>query len=185
MVGQKMGGDADVERAIAEGCEAGKIAAAYRTVMGADELDPIVWRLPHWRNFFLTGTIDLDLPLLDERGRPNANGFIAPRCTREIFVRRDSLNRFVDELDPPAITRDKEPLRDAPEKEIRVEIRAVYRDAGNDPPNIRDLCKVVKPRLNARGLEASHRQIMEVGQQQEFDGLRRQPGKTKASERPK
>jgi len=37
------------------------------------------------------------LPLLDESGRPNANGFTA-RCPCEIFVREDDLNRFVATL---------------------------------------------------------------------------------------
>jgi hypothetical protein len=87
-----------VTTVIAEGCEAGKIVAAYRSIMGADELDRRVWQMPHWRNFFVTGMIDLELPLLDERLQPVRDGRTA-RCTREIFVRRDSLNHFADELE--------------------------------------------------------------------------------------
>lgn len=92
MVGRKVGADLDVYLMIAEACESGKVAAAYRSdIGGADDLDCSVWQLPHWRSFFETGTIDLDLPLLDGRRRPNPSGFTA-RCTREIFVRRDSLD---------------------------------------------------------------------------------------------
>jgi hypothetical protein len=100
IVGQKMGGDADIERAIAEACEAGDIAAAYRSrTGGADELDRSVWRMPHWRNYFADGMIELILPLLDERDQPNVNGFTA-RCPREIFVRKDSLDRFIASIEP-------------------------------------------------------------------------------------
>ena len=55
---------------IAEACEAGEIAAAYRSVTGgADNLDRNVWQGPHWRNYFAAGEIDLDLPLLDDKRR--------------------------------------------------------------------------------------------------------------------
>jgi hypothetical protein len=83
---------------VAEGCEAGAIEATYRKWDGGvDALDHSVWRLPHWRSFFARGTIDLDLPLLDASDRPNPSGHTA-RCTREIFVRRASLERFILEL---------------------------------------------------------------------------------------
>jgi len=79
-----------ITKLIAEGCEARRLAAAYRNHRGgANPLDPAVWQSPSWRNYFDTGTIDLDLPLLDGRGRPNRDGLTA-RCTREIFVRRES-----------------------------------------------------------------------------------------------
>jgi hypothetical protein len=169
---------------IAEGCEAGKISAAYRSIMGADELDRHVWQMPHWRNYFVTGTIDLELPLLVAIGRPDPSGHTA-RCTREIFVRRDSLDRFIKTLAPAADADEKKPLRPASKEEIRVEIRAVYSEAGNSPPNIRQLPKVVQPRLHTRGLEASENYIAKVGSEPEFNGARRLAGKTIASERPK
>jgi hypothetical protein len=84
---------------IAEGCESGHIAVAYRTITGADQLDPAVWRSPSWRNYFDTGTIEVVLPLLDDEGRPNKSGYTA-RCPREIFVRRNSLDRFIEALVP-------------------------------------------------------------------------------------
>ena len=91
----------DPETLIAEACEDGRLRAAYRTITGAEELDQAVWRAPHWRNYFDRGTIVLELPLLDGQLRPNKDGFTA-RCEREIFVRRDSLNSFVDKLEKVA-----------------------------------------------------------------------------------
>lgn len=101
--------DPNVDRVItmiAEACEDGRIEAAYRSILGADNLDSKVWRMPHWRNFFASGTIDLDLPLLDDNLVPVPDGRTA-RCTREIFVRRDSLERFMSPLTAAAINRDK------------------------------------------------------------------------------
>jgi hypothetical protein len=51
-------------------------------------------------HYFATGTIDLDLPLVDVKGRPNVHGHTA-RCTCEIFVRRDGLDLFVAQLARP------------------------------------------------------------------------------------
>jgi hypothetical protein len=99
--------DAAVERvitAIAERCEAGEISAAYRTIMGADELDRAVWRRPSWRNYFATGEVVLELPLLDQQGRPNTNGFTA-KCSREIFVRRSDVEAFAAGLSKDTNTR--------------------------------------------------------------------------------
>ena len=92
------------EKAIAEACECGQLAAAYRSITGADDLDPKVWQSIGWRNYFATGTIDLDLPLLDEKLRPNKQGFTA-RCTREIFIRQDSLVQFMASLAPAPVDR--------------------------------------------------------------------------------
>jgi hypothetical protein len=91
----------DAERAIAEGCESGVIAAAYRSVTGgADDLDRLVWQLPHWRDYFATGEIDLELALLDDQCRPVSDGRTA-HCTREIFIRREGFERFVAQLAGP------------------------------------------------------------------------------------
>ena len=120
IVGQKMGGDADIERTIAEACEAGEIRAAYRSwTTVADELDRRVWQMTHWRNYFATGTIDLyGLPLLDDNGHPVPDGRTVPVCTREIFVRKDSLDRFVASIEPnskPAASRGgRKPVYDWP-----------------------------------------------------------------------
>jgi hypothetical protein len=100
----KSGPEVDrVIKMLAEQFESGEIATAYRTLVGADALDPEVWRRPCWRSYFAAGTIDLDLPLLDEEGRPNQNGYTA-RCTREVFVRRQDLDRFVATLSRPSVS---------------------------------------------------------------------------------
>jgi hypothetical protein len=167
---------------IAEGCETGEIDAGYRKWNGAaDDLDRSVWRMPHWRNYFVTGTIDLELPLLDEKWHPVPDGRTAPRCTREIFVRKDSLKQFLASL-VPAADADRKPLRQASKEEVRVEIRAVYKEQF-PPPNIKQLPKFVQPRLHKRGLDASENYIAEIGRAPEFDGLRLKPGKTIASQR--
>lgn len=89
-----------VIRLIAEWCEAGEIAAVYRSITGVDDLDRSVWRRPHWRHYFADGTIDLDLPLVDENLRPNLDGYAA-RCTREVYLRRDDLDRLIAHLPQP------------------------------------------------------------------------------------
>jgi hypothetical protein len=97
--------DPEIDRVIktlAEQCETGGISAAYRSITGADGLDQAVWQMPHWRNYFATGTIDLDLPLLDNNLRPNPNGYTA-RCTREVFIRRADLDRWVATLPAPPL----------------------------------------------------------------------------------
>jgi hypothetical protein len=62
-----------------------------------------VWQQsPHWRNYFATETIDLDLPLLDEKDRPllDAKGNFKKlvRCTREIFLRRHDFDLWLATL---------------------------------------------------------------------------------------
>jgi hypothetical protein len=40
----------NAEHIIAEACETGELAAAYRSwTCGADDLDRSVWHMPHWR----------------------------------------------------------------------------------------------------------------------------------------
>jgi hypothetical protein len=101
----------DVIEIVAEGCEAGKLAATYPTVHGGvDDLDRSEWRKTRWRNYFFFGTIDLDLPLVDASGRPNQFGRTA-RCTRKIFIRKDSLDEFIKSRAP---TQDFKPAKRYP-----------------------------------------------------------------------
>jgi hypothetical protein len=92
--------DADFDEVIttiANRCAAGGIATAYRTFSGKlEKLDPGEWLQPHWRNYFATGTIELILPLVDGNGRPTADG-VTSRCEREIFVRWEDADRFIQE----------------------------------------------------------------------------------------
>jgi len=87
-------------------------------------------------------------------------------------------------LGRPAVAKSKsEPrLRKALDLDIRDEIHGVYRTT-QPPPNIKKLSKLVKSRLNQRGLDASENRIAEIGSDQQFKNLRRPPGKTLASER--
>jgi hypothetical protein len=170
----------DVIRTIAEACEAGKLAAAYRSIAGADDLDPRVWRSPAWQNYFAIGTIDLELPLLDERSRPSKEGFTA-RCTREIFIRHTSLMSLFAEQGP--LPQQETTFRRAVDKVIRNEVRVIYVDPRGERPNVNEIAKIVRPRLNAQGCDASDRQIRKIAEEPEFSRYRRPPGKTKASDR--
>jgi hypothetical protein len=77
----------------------GKLAAAYRKWDGgAEKLDPDLWQRPHWRSYFESGTISLELPLIDARGAPIADGRTAPNCEREIFIEESSLAHFLCEF---------------------------------------------------------------------------------------
>ena len=89
-----------VIKLIAEQCEVGEIEARYRSNTGADRLDRERWQAPNWRLYFATGMIDLDLPLLDDNLQPNPNGYTA-KCRREIYLKRQDLDRLVDTLKKP------------------------------------------------------------------------------------
>ena len=87
-----------VIKMIAAWCEADELPAAYRSLTGADKLDSGVWQALSWRNYFTTGTIDLDLPPLDANGHPVASLPPVRGCTREIFVRQQDLDRLTGAL---------------------------------------------------------------------------------------
>lgn len=108
----------EVITTIAKQFEAGKIATAYRTTTGSTEkLNRRAWQRPQWRSYFAAGTIELDLPLIDVNGRPNADGHTA-RCTHEILVRQKDLDRFIGTL-PKA----KRPLKAETARVSDVQIR--------------------------------------------------------------
>jgi hypothetical protein len=100
--------DPDIDRVLtmlAECCEAGEIATAYRSdTGGADDLDRSYWRLPDWRNYFITGMVDVDLPRTTNSPPPGWGNYAAgtfvvyERCTREIYARRRDVERFVATL---------------------------------------------------------------------------------------
>jgi hypothetical protein len=111
--------DPDIDRVftmLAECCEVGEIATAYRSDNGgADDLDRSFWRLPDWRNYFITGMVDVDLPRYITQPTVGICFTPAPgvgifagyeRCTREIFLRRKDVERFIATLKPA----DSEPV---------------------------------------------------------------------------
>jgi len=70
--------------------------------------------------------------------------------------------------------------------QIHRAIARVYDDAGGlgeRAPNVRELPKLVKARLNAEGLDATYRQIEECADEPEHRARRRPVGRTIASER--
>jgi hypothetical protein len=126
----------EIVTVIAEQCIAGEIAAIYRTVTGGIEsLAPDIWHQPHRRNYFVTGTIELVLPLVDVDGRPNADGHTA-KCEREIFLKRDDLDHLVATLSKP----NAKPSRRASKKQIRQIVSHYRRELSDDTnPSIEDV----------------------------------------------
>jgi hypothetical protein len=81
---------------LAEECEAGRVAAAYRHLAGVEPLNPAEWHKPHWRTYFDEDTITLELPLYDDQLRPTR--FTNPNCRCKIFVRKSDLARLIGGL---------------------------------------------------------------------------------------
>lgn len=79
-----------------------------------------------------------------------------------------------------------EPLRPAIECQIHNAIQQAYDEAkaaGERPPNLKEIAKPVRKILNANGFDKSARKIEELAGDDRYKGLRRQPGKTVASEK--
>src|SRR3954453_1036054 len=122
----------DVPRLIATACVQGKLAAAYRRWDGAaDMLDARVWQLPHWRSYFESGIIRLELPLLDARNQPVTDGRTAANCEREIFVDDATLSVFFAELKPAlvAVSTPQGELRHRPTRGPKSGVQARVADA--------------------------------------------------------
>ena len=76
-------------------------------------------------------------------------------------------------------------LGNASDLQIHAEISAEYNDGlatGRKPPNVKEIGKLVQDRLRDKQLDASPRHIQELAGDPRYDGLRRKPGKTVASE---
>lgn len=76
-------------------------------------------------------------------------------------------------------------LGNASNSQIHAEIRAEYNDCvatGRKPPNLKEIGKLVQDRLRAKQLDASTNRIQDLAGDPRYDGLRRKPGKTVASE---
>ena len=76
-------------------------------------------------------------------------------------------------------------LGKASDSQIHAEIKAEYNDCvatGRKPPNLKEIGKQVQDRLRAKQLDASANHIQKLASDPRYDGLRRKPGKTVASE---
>jgi len=76
-------------------------------------------------------------------------------------------------------------LRPAPTPKIIDTITEVYdtaKSTGAKAPNLVEIVKPVQERLRATGYEASGKQIQDLANAKQFEGRRRKPGKTVASE---
>ena len=88
------------------------------------------------------------------------------------------------DVGPPPSSR----LRNANDLQIHYEIKAEYNDCiatGLKPPNLKETGKVVQDRLRTSKVDASASRIQELAGDPRYDGLRREPGKTLASEQRK
>jgi hypothetical protein len=142
----KTSAETDLCRLIATGCVQGKLQAAYRRWDGgAETLARSVWQLPQWRSYFEAGIIRLELPLLDDKGRPVSDGRTAPNCEREIFIDDGTLLAFVSEIQPTPASNPRElsrrPTR-GPKAGIRLRVvdamRADLRSGRKTPLQLRD-----------------------------------------------
>lgn len=150
---------------IMEWCAAGEIAAVYwRSNFDVEDLDRKYWRYPDWRHYFLSGKIDLDLPLLDDNGMiPNKDGYKV-KCTRDIYLRRQDLDRLIEKL-PKA--------RRAPARFSEAQVRKLVAQylAGTGKKTEDDLVRHIKKDL---GLDIS-RERLRVAYRDKRPGLR--PGR--------
>jgi hypothetical protein len=115
------------------------------------------------------------------------------RIYRTVFcIRADVLKLLPNEPEKSAAAQGRlstEPttqeLKTPKKSLIRDVISAIHKEAkeaGEDPPNIKVLPKLVRPRLNERGFDTSFRQIAMIGEEKLFASERRKPGKTLTSE---
>jgi|GEM_PF-3921449 hypothetical protein len=75
--------------------------------------------------------------------------------------------------------------RDATDDEIRVAMRAVYDEKGDERPNTKKIVSPVRNRLKSEGLYASRERIGDIAGEEEFKKRRNPPGPTKRSRQSK
>jgi hypothetical protein len=87
--------------------------------------------------------------------------------------------------DVPPIAAEKVQPRDAIDDEIRVAMREVYDEKGDERPNTNKIVSPVRDRLESKGLYASREKIGDIAGEEEFKKRRNPPGPTKRSRRTK
>ena len=83
--------------------------------------------------------------------------------------------------DVPAPAAEKVQFRDATDDEIRVAMRAVYDEKGDERPDTKKIVPLVLDRLKASGLYARWRAVSEIAREPEFEERRNPPGPTRKS----
>jgi hypothetical protein len=132
---------------------------------------------------------DQTLTIPGQGGRP-------ARTYRRVFCIKEDVMKIVERISkdrpglaqrdwPPIESKAQPALKPAPDSQVRAEIGAVYDEADKDKnaprPNIAQLPGVVRPRLEARSLVASGRQIKKIGGEDRFKRRRRARGQIKRS----
>jgi hypothetical protein len=82
----------------------GELSCVYFSARGKESLDCGEWQWQGWRSYFIEGTINLVVPLLDEKGNPIAG---TTRGTFEIFVVGEDLERLIATLSKPVTEQPK------------------------------------------------------------------------------
>jgi hypothetical protein len=97
------------------------------------------------------------------------------RLYRSVFLSMADLNR---ELGVPS-TVSLKPSKNPTEEMIRTKIRETYSEekaAGRRAPNINDIPKIVRPKLNADDYDTSGNHIKKIAEEAEFKALREPTG---------
>ena len=88
-----------------------------------------------------------------------------------------SVDRVMEEPGPPPPSPPE--LEAASDEEIHVEIDAVYKHCkatGQEPPNLKQIGKLVQARLRDKGLYASQGDIQKLAGDKRYSGIRHKPG---------
>jgi len=85
------------------------------------------------------------------------------------------------EVPPPVI--EKVPLRDATDDEVRIAMRAVYDEAGEERPDTKKIVPLVRDRLETNGLYASWEKVGQIAREREFHDRRDRPGPTRKTKK--
>lgn len=83
--------------------------------------------------------------------------------------------------DVPLPATEKAQLQAATNDDIRVAMRAVYDEKGNERPDTKKIVPLVRARLEAGGLYAKWRAVSEIAREREFEERRNPPGPTRKS----
>jgi hypothetical protein len=85
---------------------------------------------------------------------------------------------------PPPVT-EKVQLRDATDDEIRVAMRAVYDEKGDERPDTNKIVSLVRNRLETKGLYAKWETVKQIAREKEFRGRRNKSGPRKSRQKAK
>jgi hypothetical protein len=163
---------------IAKRAASGELPCVRFTDIGdVESLDLSVWRLPGWRDYFITGKVTLTVPLRDERGKVvplrDEKGNLSESTTRgtfDIFVEREGLERLIAAAlpaEPSAGTTKARPRRTKRISEIVTAYRKSLSDMDN--PSIEAVTQFARRQEGLIG----HRNELRAEYHRQFPNQRR------------